>query len=200
MLITIFSEDLQHGFEITHNRSAFYYIALLGSILAVGRAIIPPATQVFQPEKYMQKVVVDTHYFPDEWRGKLHTKDVQKQFSSLFVSQYQLVFAEILSVLLAPWILYESLPKSAPGIVDFFLDRTIRVEGMGHVCTFAIFDSERDAELTPSAKMQASILNFRANNPSWNPARSQLGGSILQPSTMQEHFGRFFDALTQTQT
>ncbi|KAJ2997830.1 autophagy protein atg9 [Globomyces sp. JEL0801] len=72
LLITLFEEDLQQGFEITPNRSAFFYIGLFGSIMTIAQGLTQENV-VHEPQKWMLEVVSDTHYHPDEWRDKAHT-------------------------------------------------------------------------------------------------------------------------------
>lgn len=50
---------------------------------------------------------------------------------------------ELLSVVLTPLVLWFSLPDCAPAIIDFFREFTIYVDGLGYVCSFAVFDFKR---------------------------------------------------------
>lgn len=55
----------------------------------------------------------------------------------------QVFFTELLSVILTPWILFFSLPPCSAAIIDFFREFTLHVDGIGYVCSFAVFDFER---------------------------------------------------------
>ena len=77
VVMTLFEEEMQQGFEITPNRSAFFYIGLLGTILAISSSICPEIPQVPDPEGWMKQVALDTHYMPQEWRGYAHTLGVR---------------------------------------------------------------------------------------------------------------------------
>lgn len=46
-------------------------------------------------------------------------------------------------MLLTPWILFFSLPPCSAAIIDFFREFTLHVDGIGYVCSFAVFDFER---------------------------------------------------------
>lgn len=110
-------------------------------------------------------------------------------------------FHELLSVLLTPFILFFSLPPCAGAIVDFFREFTVHVEGVGYVCSFAVFDFRRHgAGVTHSSenktasgtgttarskssaqvdktranenKMEKSFLHFKATHPDWIPDQS----------------------------
>ena len=50
---------------------------------------------------------------------------------------------ELLSVLLTPLVLWYSLPQCAPAIIDFFREFSVHVDGLGYVCSFAVFDFQR---------------------------------------------------------
>ncbi|KAI8916810.1 autophagy protein Apg9-domain-containing protein [Entophlyctis helioformis] len=143
LAITLFEEELQQGFEITPGRSAFFYIGIFGAILALSRGLIPPDTEVFEPERWMREVALDTHYMPDEWRSRAHTDEVKQQFEALYDFKLALWAWELLSVVLAPAVLYYSLPPCAEEIVDFFREFTVHVEAYGYVCSFAVFDFKR---------------------------------------------------------
>lgn len=103
---------------------------------------------------------------------------------------------EILSVVFAPLILWLSLPNSAEAIVDFVREFTIHVDSLGYVCSFAVFDFKRHGNVkygAPSAvsndyyvskqgKMEQSFVNFKLNNPEWQP---DTEGSLYLSSLQQ---------------
>jgi autophagy-related protein 9 len=75
-LLTIFDQELLLGFEITSDKTVFFYLGLFGTIMAVSRGMIPDQTEIFDPESLLREVVEHTHYMPNEWRDKLHTDEV----------------------------------------------------------------------------------------------------------------------------
>ena len=206
LIMTLFSEDLQQGFEITPGRSALFYIGVFGSIMALGANLVPAETFVFDPERWMRDVALETHFLPHEWKDKAHTDQVRKEFNFLFPNKLKTVLQEAASVIFAPLILYKSLPESSLAIVDFFREFTIHVDSCGYVCSFALFDFKRhgnpeygapdgpkDNMISNMGKMEHSFMNFRAHNPKWEPGnegsdflkalnrtnlRSELSGSI----------------------
>jgi autophagy-related protein 9 len=99
--------------EILPNKTALWFTAVGGSIVAVCRGLIPDENAVIEPVKAMEEVVQHTHYFPKSWRGRVHGHKVLNDFTALF--QFRLVnfLLDLLSVLLAPFILMFSLPKCA---------------------------------------------------------------------------------------
>ncbi len=106
-----------------------------------------------------------------------------------------------------PFVLWLSLPGCAPDLIDFLRKYTIHVDGLGHVCSFAVFDfarqptastmggaaargihqtakrggTRRDKTLRNGmreGKMEQSILGFKANHPDWDPAAHASTASI----------------------
>ncbi|KAG2188048.1 hypothetical protein INT44_000799 [Umbelopsis vinacea] len=182
-IITLFDSEALLNFELTPNGTILFYIGLFGGLFAVSRGLIPDDTLVFEPEQDIRKVIEVTHYFPNEWRGKLHTDEVKGQFSQMFDMKITLFLQEFLSILFTPLVLWYSLPQCSTQIIDFFREFTVHVDGLGYVCSFALFDFRRHGNVKYGApvavqdehyvsnngKMEKSFLNFKANNPSWMP-------------------------------
>ncbi|KAF9186587.1 autophagy protein atg9 [Haplosporangium sp. Z 767] len=182
-LMTIFDQELLLGLEITTEKTVFFYLGVFGSIMAVSRGMIPDQTESFDPELLLRGVVEHTHYMPNEWRDKLHTDEVRKQFALLFEYNAMLFLMEFMSLVLTPLILCFSLPSCSEKVIDFFREFTVHVDGVGYVCSFAVFDFKRHGNVkygAPAAttderfvsnegKMEKSFLNFKQNNPDWEP-------------------------------
>ncbi|PBP26073.1 putative mitochondrial carrier protein, partial [Diplocarpon rosae] len=62
---------------------------------------------------------------------------------------YLTVFGEVLSIIVTPFILWFSLPKCSDQIIDFFREFTIHVDGVGYVCSFAVFDFKKGDSRKP---------------------------------------------------
>lgn len=77
------------------------------------------------------------------------TTQVHAEFGTLFAMKIAIFFTELLSVLLTPFILFFSLPPCAGAIIDFFREFTVHVDGVGYVCSFAVFDFRRHGNLAP---------------------------------------------------
>ncbi|KAG0240901.1 autophagy protein atg9 [Actinomortierella wolfii] len=205
-LITIFDQDLLLGLEITPDRTVFFYLGLFGTIMAISRGMIPDETEAFDPEYLLEGVVEYTHYLPNEWRGKLHTDEVRREFASLFEYNVMMFVLEYLSLVLAPLVLAYSLPKCSDKVVDFFREFTVHVDGVGYVCSFAVFDFKRHGNVKYGApataaaaderfvskegKMEKSFINFKQNNPDWEP--SDPAGSMYL-SKLQQLDSHIFD-------
>ena len=51
---------------------------------------------------------------------------------------------EILSLIVAPWILLRNANSRCERIVDFFREQTVHVDGIGYQCNFAVFGFKKD--------------------------------------------------------
>jgi autophagy-related protein 9 len=190
VLASVLDPDLFLHFEITPHRTVVFYITSFGGILAVARGMIPEDNRVYDSEELMLEVVRYTHYLPDIWRSHLHSKAVHDEFGKLFQMKVVTFTQELASVVLTPFILWHSLPPCAPAIVDFFREFTVHVDGLGYVCSFAVFDFERHGNvkfgaptnvkderlMSKEGKMEQSFLNFTAAHPEWVP--SDPSGSL----------------------
>nr|XP_019045197.1 autophagy-like protein 9 [Kwoniella bestiolae CBS 10118]OCF24127.1 autophagy-like protein 9 [Kwoniella bestiolae CBS 10118] len=144
LLASVIDPDLFLHFEITPHRTVLFYLGLFGGVLAVARGMVPEENMVFDPEERMREVVGYTHYLPGEWKGKLHSQMVLQSFGQLFALKINIFFTELLSVILTPFVLFFSLPPCAGAIIDFFREFTVHVDGVGYVCSFAVFDFRRN--------------------------------------------------------
>lgn len=167
LLASVIDPDLFLHFDITHQRNVLFYIGLFGTVLAVARGMIPDEHQVFEPETLLRAVIHHTHYMPDHWRRRLHSAEVHSDFGTLYTLKIYIFAQELLSVITTPFVLWLSLPKCAPGIIDFFRDFTVHVDGVGYVCSFAVFNFAREGAVPQ--KMEQSMLGFKANHPDWEP-------------------------------
>jgi autophagy-related protein 9 len=143
LLASVIDPDLFVHFEVTPHRTVLFYLGVFGSILAVARGMVPDEHRVFDPELLMTEVISYTHYMPDPWKDVLHSKKVHQEFGEIFVMKIVIYAHELISVILTPFVLWFSLPLCAPAIVDFFREFTVHVDGLGYVCSFAVFDFQR---------------------------------------------------------
>ncbi|KAJ3059164.1 autophagy protein atg9, partial [Rhizoclosmatium hyalinum] len=138
-LLAIVDQELTE-FEITPGRSALFYATIFGGILATVRNMIPDETRLFEPKRALEQVIQETHYCPHDWKSRLHTEQVKSEFSKLFDLKVTHLVWELVSIPVAPLILYYSLPMCAEAVVDFLRECTVDMEGVGFVCSFAAFD------------------------------------------------------------
>ena len=145
ILASVVDPELFLGFEITHDRTVLFYIGVLSTIWAVARGGVPEENVVFDPEFALSNVVEYTHYCPSRWGGRLHSNEIRSEFALLYQMKVVIFIEEILSIIFTPFILWFSLPKCSDRLVDFFREFTVHVDGLGHVCSFAVFDFKKGA-------------------------------------------------------
>jgi autophagy-related protein 9 len=168
------------GFEITPKRTVLFYLGIFGSLWAVMNGTIPDENLVFEPEYALRNVIEYTHYMPTHWQDRLHSDEVKREFSSMYQLKIMIFLEEVFSIIITPFILWFSLPKCSDQIIDFFREFTIHVDGVGYVCSFAVFDFKKgdgrrgqqgrptvdvrdDYYSTKHGKMAASYYGFLDN-------------------------------------
>lgn len=142
-LLTVFDPENFLNFEISHDRSVLFYISVFGTIWAVCKNSVSGQYRVFDPEENLKEVVSYLHYNPKEWEGRYHTEEVKQEFCKLFNLRIILLLRELASLIMTPFILWFSLPKSSGKIVDFIRDVSVYVDGLGYVCKYATFDVKK---------------------------------------------------------
>lgn len=184
-LLTLLDPEMFLGFQITKDRTALFYLGVFGAIWAWAKNSIPDDNQVFDPEYSLRAVIDYTHYSPPHWADRLHTDEVKKEFSTLYQMKVVNFAMELLGIFFTPFVLLITLPQCSDRIIDFFREFTVHVDGLGYVCSFAVFDfkngtgraEKRFTENIPDdkdnlrdeyystqhGKMAASYFNFMDN-------------------------------------
>ena len=147
-LASVIDPDIFLGFEITPERTVLFYLGLFGSVWAVARGVVPEENLVFDPEYALSNVTDYTHYMPNQWHGRLHSDEVRKEFAVLYQMKVIIFLEEILSIIFTPFVLWYSLPKCSDRLIDFFREFTVHVDGLGYVCSFAVFDFKKGGSNT----------------------------------------------------
>lgn len=140
---TLWDSELFLAFEVTPERTVFFYLALFGAIWTLSNGTIPDENLVFDPEYALRNVIEYTHYCPNHWQGRLHSDEVRKEFAFLYQLKIAIFFEEVFSIIITPFVLWFSLPKCSDQIIDFFREFTIHVDGVGYLCSFAVFDFKK---------------------------------------------------------
>ena len=140
---TLWDPEMFLSFEITPERTVLFYFGIFGSLWALMNGTIPEENLVFDPEYALRNVIEYTHYMPNHWQDRLHSDEVKREFASLYQLKIVIFLEEVLSIIITPFILWFSLPKCSDHIIDFFREFTIHVDGLGYVCSFAVFDFKK---------------------------------------------------------
>jgi autophagy-related protein 9 len=143
ILASVLDPDLFLNFEVTSHRTVLFYITFFGTVVAGARALVPDEHRVFDAGALLQELATHTHYLPEPWRAAPHARAAHAAFGKLFVPKPALYVQELAGVLLTPFVLWLALPRCAPALVDFFREFTVHVDGLGYVCSFAVFDFTR---------------------------------------------------------
>ncbi|KAE8144331.1 autophagy-related protein 9 [Aspergillus avenaceus] len=227
-LVSVIDPELFLGFEITPDRTVLFYLGVFGSVWAFAQGMVPEETNVFDPEYALLEVIDFTHYFPNHWKGRLHSDDVRKEFAMQYQMKIVIFLEEILSMIFTPFILWFSLPKCSDRLIDFFREFTVHVDGMGYLCSFAVFDFKKGTNVisqgnagrrdpgrqdlrtdyfsTKDGKMLASYYgfldNYGGNRPAHPPNRRQFHPPPAFPtlgSPSVAEMGNIGDRLEKTQ-
>ncbi|KAL8746836.1 MAG: hypothetical protein Q9190_001196 [Brigantiaea leucoxantha] len=214
-IASVVDPELFLGFEITRDRTVLFYLGVFTTVWAVARGAVPEENLVFDPEFALSNVVEYTHYLPSQWQGRLHSNEVRSDFAFLYQMKVVVFLEEILSIVFTPFVLWFSLPKCSDRLVDFFREFTIHVDGLGHVCSFAVFDFKKAANnasprenganqdlrdeyySTKDGKMLASYYGFIDNY----VTNQKAGAPYLHPQGRKQfHLPPAFPGLMSPQT
>ena len=165
-------------------RPLFWYLTIFGVLLGISRAFVDDVNIIFEPEVVMRNMLKYTHYMPKKWRGRAHTYEVLGEFSSLFQFRVLDAVQEIASVLLTPAVLFVTLPRCAPQILEVVASTSVpmysEVEALGYVCCYSNFDFDEYGNSmygsrnrapkyrrSRQGKLEKSFLNFKLQYPNW---------------------------------
>lgn len=210
VILTVIDHENFLNFEITEGKTVLFYMSALGAIFTVCKNAISDSSArcLFNPETSIKKVAKYTHYLPASWDNRYHTVEVKKQFSQMYNLKMVLIFKELCSLVALPYMLYISLPQSADKIIDFFRDYSVHVDGIGYVCSFAVFKMEQDKDHISfdmrldrifdddtDDKMIKSYVNFVE---SYGNGGVNNGSRKIQPTSFEPDVSRKFSNPTQT--
>ncbi|KAH7517360.1 hypothetical protein FEM48_Zijuj09G0055400 [Ziziphus jujuba var. spinosa] len=180
IIIAFLDESLLEGHMF--GRNLFWYGAVFGALTAFSRGANTDELLVLDPEGAMSMVVQHTHYMPKTWRHKENTEMVRLEFETLFQYTGMMLLEEMASIFMTPYLLLFVVPKRVDDILQFIADFTVNVEGVGHVCSFSVFDFQKHGnsnygspynatrtERSSQGKMEKSFLSFQSSYPSWEP-------------------------------
>lgn len=146
VMASLWDRDPFMSFEITPGRTGLFYLSIFVAIWGAARNMEPEDNLVFDPEYAMETVIEYTHYHPSHWKGQLHSEEVRQEFAQLFKMKIVIFFEDLLGIILSPFILWFRLPDCSDKIVDFLREFTVHVDGLGYVCSFAVFDFQKGAQ------------------------------------------------------
>lgn len=158
-LLTILDPENFLNFEVSSERTALFYITILGAVWTICRNSVSNDYNVFDPEETIQELATFTHYLPNDWEGKYHTEEVKNEFCKLYNLRIVILLRELASLIITPFILWFSLPKSTDKIVEFFRETSVYVDGLGYICKYAMFDVNL-SQMRKKSHNHSSSLNL----------------------------------------
>jgi len=156
-LATLLDPELFLGFEITPGRTAVFWFTIMVGVFGVAHGSLPDENEVHDPVLHLREVLLYTHYMPAQWKDRLHSNEVRSEFSAMYQTKVLIFVEEILSLIVAPWILLRNAGKRSERIIDFFREHTVHVDGIGYQCNFAVFGFKKDL----NAEDPTALLNER---------------------------------------
>jgi autophagy-related protein 9 len=132
-------------------RNLLWYAGIAAGVYSIGRSLVP--TKEAQPsvtrnlfadmDAALQSVSQHTHYYPEHWKGRGWDQNVHSQFGLFFDSKVKLFLWELISLILAPYILIVKLSANAPAICEFCATIKAKAPGAGEVCGYSTFDFDK---------------------------------------------------------
>lgn len=201
IIATLLDEKLLLGFEIAWGKNVLFFITILSTVFTIASRSISQDDILMDPKLALTHVIECTHYCPASWKNQLHSDEVRKEFTALYQWKIIIFLEELLSMIVTPFILMTKLPGCADRIIDFFREFTVHVDGLGTVCSFAVFEfdlggdniarkkalpAREDSNLredyysTKDGKMMASYQNFLDVYGSGGGRGSRVGPAITK--------------------
>lgn len=153
-MFSVWDSELFLGFEVTPGRTAFFWLTFFLGMFTVAHGALPDESEVHDPILHLKEVLMFTHYMPAHWKERLHSNEVRSEFSAMYQMKVLIFVEEILSLIIAPWILLRNANTRCERIVDFFRELTVHVDGIGYQCNFAVFGFKKD----PNAEDPTTVL------------------------------------------
>ncbi|TKR86562.1 hypothetical protein L596_011134 [Steinernema carpocapsae] len=138
--------------EVEHMLTVF---SVCGFIVFGCGSFISNENKVFCPDWLMGHIIAQIQYAPPGWKENAHTDEVQQGFFQLFQLRAHLLLEELLSPIITPFIILFDLRPRAHRFVDFFMEYSTTIEGLGDVCTFATMEISKHGD----PMFQASVVD-----------------------------------------
>lgn len=153
-LATLFDPELFLGFEVTPGRTAVFWLTVMFGVFGVAHGSLPDENEVHDPVLHLKEVLLYIHHMPAHWKDRLHSNEVRAEFSAMYQMKILIFVEEILSLVVAPWILLRNAGKRSERLIDFFREQTVHVDGIGYQCNYAVFGFKKD----PNAEDATAVL------------------------------------------
>lgn len=170
----LFNDFILFNLELGGNRSVFWWMGILSTVLLVLRGFIKDSF-IFYPEKKLKKVAEFIHYIPDDWVENASQFSVRSKFLGYYEYRIWVMLKEILGIIINPILMLVRFRNETLQIVDFVRDYTLSHPELGYVCKFSVFElglnpmmnSQRLSQLHTHCnekKMEKSMFYFNRNS------------------------------------
>lgn len=141
------------------DRNMLWYGAILTAIVTICRLLIPEEEHpTFAPDEPMKKIVEYTHY---RLTQNCRKKSEFKRFSTLYPYKVTSLLQEMLSVVMAPVLLWSTYPRKIDEILTFVRNNSTCHERLGDVVQQSCF---MDANHQTTQKMKNSLVSFETEH------------------------------------
>jgi autophagy-related protein 9 len=175
-------------------RNLLWYAGMAGLVYSVGKALLPSkeatpsvTRNLFDDmDNALKNVSVYTHYYPESWKGRGWDSSVYKSFKVYFDTRVKLFLWELISLVLAPYILYFRLSTEASAICEFCLLSKARVQGVGDVCGFSTFDFDVFKDEAWDGRTLGQSVRTRGSSNSQGVLTETLEESVMRTGNLEE--------------
>lgn len=131
------------------DQNLLWFIGMFTLVFTAFNSVIPDPHVNYNRKRLLDTITEHTHY-----------RDMKQKMFTFFDYKVKLLFQDIIGVFFIPFYLLYNVRVAIPDIVKFMQDFSIKQEHVGHVCSFASFNFERDS--VPNIKLEQSIHNFKS--------------------------------------
>jgi autophagy-related protein 9 len=155
----------------------------VGVVYSVGKSMVPSDESSVHPRSIrnllaetdaaLQNVATHTHYYLESWKGRGSDPATLATITSMFKFKANLFAMEVLSVVVAPYILCVSLAQSSERICEFVVSVKEEIVGAGEVCGFATFDFDKYADEAWEGKTMGPAAVRESNSDHHHPTLAE---------------------------
>lgn len=168
LLGIVFDDDFFTRVALAANRSALWWLTLLGATLAVLRSLDTSTLSnerekiVCKPQQHFQELQEYLQYCPERWQNNgCANKSVKQEFNFLYERRWIGWLRELTGILYTPYLLWFFLPQKAERLLRFFVQSTVAVESQ-HYCRFALeapypFDDADDVQVSRDCESDTTL-------------------------------------------
>lgn len=166
LFLTLVNENLLLNLYISSSRPILWYMGILGTIIAISKAIIKDKF-IFYPKEKLKEIHKHIGYIPEDWIDNADKLYVKNKFVTFFEYQIVTLLKDIFYVLGVPFELW-NLSYTVKDVVNFIIDNTTYDVKLGYICSSASFKKITQLEYQQGDKKTVkSFESFKRLYPDW---------------------------------